>query len=727
MNCSISFRFVMIFCFCAGIISAQQKTFAYKNQNLSIDKRVDDLLKQLTIEEKISLLGFESKAVKRLDIPQYNWWNESLHGVARAGKATVFPQALGMAASFNDNLLNEVANAISTEARAKNNMAVAKDRRLQYMGLNFWSPNINIFRDPRWGRGQETYGEDPFLTGKMGTAYVKGLQGTDPKYMKAAACAKHFAVHSGPEKNRHSIDVIVDEKDLRETYLYAFKKLVDAKVETVMCAYNRVNSEPCCTGKTLLKDILRDEWKFDGHVVTDCWALQDIYESHKTLPNSVTVAAEAIKAGVNMDCSGLLQKDAINALNQKLITQKDIDNALAPTLCTQFKLGFYDKPEDNPYRKYGIDSIANTYHRNLSRKMAEQSMVLLKNGEVGEKKTKLLPLKKEDYKSMVVVGPNAASLDALLGNYHGITDKAVNFVEGIAGAVDPDTRVEYDMGCDFTDTKNFGGVWAASMADLTIAVIGFTPVYEGEEGDAFLADGKGDRKNMDLPASHIAYIKALRKGTKSPLVAVVTGGSAVDISAIEPYVDAIVFAWYPGEQGGTALANLLFGKVSPSGHLPVTFYKSFSDLPDYNSYAMAGRTYRYSDKEVQYPFGFGLSYSTFGYNWVQQPKKVKLNSDKISMQIEIFNTGNYDADEVAQVYVEYPNVNRMPLKELKAFKRVSLVKGKSKTITLEIPLEELQKWDETTKQFRIYEGNYTLKIGSNSRDAMLEGSFEIVK
>lgn len=728
MNCLRSYRFVLIFCFAIGITKAQQqKILPYKNQQLTLDKRVEDLLKQLTTEEKISLLGFESKAVKRLDIPQYNWWNESLHGVARAGKATVFPQAIGMAASFNDQLLNEVASAISTEARAKNNMAVAKDRRLQYMGLNFWSPNINIFRDPRWGRGQETYGEDPFLTGKMGTAYVQGLQGTDSKYMKTAACAKHFAVHSGPEKNRHSIDVIVDEKDLRETYLYAFKKLVDANVETVMCAYNRVNSEPCCTGRTLLTDILRKEWKFGGHVVTDCWALQDIYESHKTLPNSVTVAAAAIKGGVNMDCSGLLQKDAINALNQKLITKKDIDNALAPTLRTQFKLGFYDKSEDNPYRKYGIDSIANTYHRNLSRKMAEQSMVLLKNGPVGEQQTKLLPLKKENYKSMVVVGPNAASLDALLGNYHGITDKAVNFVEGIAGAVDPDTRVEYDMGCDFTDTTNFGGVWAASMADLTIAVIGFTPVYEGEEGDAFLADGKGDRKNMDLPASHIAYIKALRKGTKTPLVAVVTGGSAVDISAIEPYVDAIVFAWYPGEQGGTALANLLFGKVSPSGHLPISFYKSFSDLPDYNSYAMAGRTYRYFDKEVQYPFGFGLSYTTFGYNWVEKPQAVSTTAKKVSMQIKIANTGQYDADEVAQLYVEYPNIGRMPIKELKAFKRVSIAKGGSKTIALEIPLEELQKWDETQKQFKVYEGTYKLKIGSNSRDAMLETSFEIVK
>ncbi|MDR6844659.1 glycoside hydrolase family 3 N-terminal domain-containing protein [Flavobacterium granuli] len=701
----------------------QQKTSAYKNQDLPVDKRVEDLLKQLTVEEKISLIGFQSRPVERLGIPAYNWWNEALHGVARAGRATVFPQAIGMAATFNDELFHQVATAISTEARAKNNMAVAKDRRLQYMGLNFWSPNINIFRDPRWGRGQETYGEDPFLTGKMGTAFVKGMQGDDSKYMKTAACAKHFAVHSGPESTRHSFNAIVDEKDLRETYLYAFKKLVDANVESVMCAYNRVNSEPCCTGKTLLTDILHKEWNFKGHVVTDCWALQDIYESHKALPNSVAVAAAAIKGGVNMDCSDLLQKDALKALEQKLITVKDIDKALAPSLRTQFKLGFYDKPEDNPYRKYGVDSIANSYHIGLSRKMAEQSMVLLKNGLVNG--VKILPVDKEKCKAIMVVGPNAASIDALMGNYHGISDKAVNFVEGIVGAVAPDTRVEYDMGCDFTDTQRFNGMWASSMSDLTVAVIGFNPVYEGEEGDAFLADGKGDRKNMELPASHIAYMKALRKGSKSPIVAVVTGGGAVDVSSIEPYVDAIIFAWYPGEQGGTALANLIFGKVSPSGHLPITFYKSFSDLPDYNSYAMGGRTYRYFNKEVQYPFGFGLSYSTFGYNWIQKPENVKTTSDKISMQIKIENTGQYDADEVAQVYIEYPNVDRMPLKELKAFKRVSITKGKSQNLTLEIPLQELQKWDDAKKQFRIYEGKYTVKIGSNSRDAQLEASFEI--
>jgi len=710
---------------CTVIAVAQQKSPVYKNQDLPVDKRVEDLLKQLTVQEKISLIGFQSRPVERLGIPAYNWWNEALHGVARAGRATVFPQAVGMAATFNDELFHEIATAISTEARAKNNLAVAKDRRLQYMGLNFWSPNINIFRDPRWGRGQETYGEDPFLTGKMGTAFVKGMQGDNPKYMKTAACAKHFAVHSGPESTRHSFNAIIDEKDLRETYLYAFKKLVDSNVESVMCAYNRVNSEPCCTGKTLLTDILHKEWNFKGHVVTDCWALQDIYDQHKALPNSVAVAAAAIKGGVNMDCSDLLQKDAMKALEQKLITTKDIDKALAPSLRTQFKLGFYDKPEDNPYRKYGVDSIANSYHIDLSRKIAEQSMVLLKNGLVNG--NKILPFAKEKCKSIMVVGPNAASIDALVGNYHGISDKAVNFVEGIVGAVAPDTRVEYDMGCDFNDTQRFGGIWGSSMSDLTVAVIGFNPVYEGEEGDAFLAEGKGDRKNMELPASHIAYMKALRKGSKSPIIAVVTGGGAVDVSSIEPYVDAIIFAWYPGEQGGTALANLIFGKVSPSGHLPITFYKSFSDLPDYSSYAMGGRTYRYFTKEVQYPFGFGLSYTTFGYNWIQKPENIKMASSKISMQIKIENTGQFDADEVAQVYIEYPKIDRMPLKEMKAFKRVSIKKGSSQNLTLEIQLEELQKWDESKKQFRIYEGKYNVKIGSNSRDAQLETSFEIVK
>lgn len=696
----------------ASLLFAQNKQ-PFKNSKLSIDERVNDLLKQLTPEEKISLLGYNSKAVPRLGIPAYNWWNEGLHGVARAGNATIFPQAIGMAASFNDALLNEVASTISTEARAKYNLAEKNGQHLQYMGLTFWSPNINIFRDPRWGRGQETYGEDPFLTATMGTSFVKGIQGNDPLHLKAAACAKHFAVHSGPESMRHGFNAIIDEKDLRETYLYAFKKLVDAKVESVMCAYNRVNNEPCCTGNTLLHDILHTEWGFKGHVVTDCWALSDIYTTHKTLPNSVEVAAAAIKAGVNLDCSNLLQDDVMNAVNQKLLTSQEVDTALAAILRTEIKLGFFDEKNSSRFASYGADSIANNYHRSLARKMAQQSMVLLKNDN------NILPLDKSKYPAIMIVGPNAASLDALIGNYHGVSNNAINFVEGITNAAGVGARIEYDMGCDYKDTSRFGGIWAASNADITIAVMGLTPVYEGEEGDAFLAEGGGDRKSLSLPASHIAYMKALRKGTKTPIVAVINAGSAVDISAITDYADAIILAWYPGEEGGNALADILFGKVSPSGHLPVTFYNSFSDLPAYESYAMKGRTYRYFSGQVQYPFGFGLSYSKFDYEWLSKPALVK---DSILFSIKINNAGDYDADEVVQAYIHYPEADDMPVKELKAFKRVSIKSKKSATVSFSIPLAELQKWDDTTHAWKLFGGNYSLVIGSNANDERLSAA-----
>ncbi len=697
----------------------QAQVPVYLNSKFSNETRVQDLIKKLTTEEKISLLGFRSKEVSRLGIPAYNWWNEALHGVARAGKATVFPQAIGMAATFNDALLYEAATIISTEARAKYNLAVKQDRHSQYMGLTFWSPNINIFRDPRWGRGQETYGEDPFLTASMGTAFVKGLQGADKKYLKTSACAKHFAVHSGPEAGRHSFNAVVDEKDLRETYLYAFKKLVDAGVESVMCAYNRVNDEPCCTGNTLLQDVLRKEWKFKGHVVTDCWALEDIWSRHKVLPNSVDVAAAAIKAGVNLDCSNMLQDDVLKAIRQNLLTEKEVDSALAGILRTQFKLGFYDDASKSPYAKFGNDSVSNQYHIDVARKMAQQSMVLLKNDN------QILPLNKKNYGAIMVVGPNAASLDALLGNYHGVSGHAVNFVEGITNAVDAGTRVEYDMGCDFTDTTHFGGIWAAGNADVTVAVVGLSPVYEGEEGDAFLAAGGGDKKNISLPASHIAFLKAMRKDNKKPIIVVITAGSFIDVSAIETYADAIIYAWYPGEQGGNALADILFGKASPSGRLPLTFYNSFDDLPAYENYALKGRTYRYFDGKVQYPFGFGLSYTTFGYSWQQQPTASYHLEDTIHFSLNVANTGKFDADELVQVYINYPGLERMPLKELKAFRKVAIGKGKVKVISLSVPVNELQKWDTATNNWKLYPGNYAVSIGKNANEILLKKEFSI--
>lgn len=703
-------RFVNLFLFLfVPMLSIAQQSPIYKDNKQPLDKRVKDLVLRLTLEEKISLLGYNSKAVPRLGIPAYNWWNEGLHGVARAGEATIFPQAIGMAATFNDDLLKQVSNVISTEARAKYNLSTGMGRRLQYMGLTFWTPNINIFRDPRWGRGQETYGEDPFLTSRMGRAFVTGLQGSDPNYLKASATAKHYAVHSGPEAGRHEFNAVIDQKDLRETYLYSFKYLVKGGVESIMCAYNRVNDEPCCTSNTLLKDILMNEWQFKGHVVTDCGALDDIYLRHKTQPDQVIVAAEAIKAGVDLDCSTLLQNDVMQAVKRKLLRVSDVDKALTATLRTQFKLGFYDDAKLNPYYNYGADSVHNLQHVALARKVAQQSMVLLKNDN------NILPLSKSRYSSYMVVGPNATSYDALIGNYHG-TGKVVNFVEGITAAVGPAARVEYDMGADNRDTTHFGGIWAAGNADVTVAVLGLSPVNEGEEGDAFLALGGGDRLNISLPDSHIAYLKKLRREVKKPIIAVLTAGSDIDVEAIAPYADAVILAWYPGEQGGNALADIIFGDISPSGHLPVTFYKSLSNLPDYKDYNMKGRTYRYYNGPVQYPFGFGMSYTKFDYTAGNGFKTNYRIADTISVNVRVKNTGRYNGDEIVQAYIQYPHLNRMPLKELKSFKRVTVTKGAEETVTLKIPIGELQKWDLETNKWKIYPGEYKLVLGSNSLD-----------
>jgi beta-glucosidase len=694
----------------------------YKDVSQPIEARVKDLISRLTLEEKVSLLGYNSKAVPRLDIPAYNWWNEALHGVARAGEATIFPQAISMAATFNDDLLKQVSTAISTEARAKYNLAIAKDRHLQYMGLTFWTPNINIFRDPRWGRGQETYGEDPYLTATMGTAFVKGLQGNDPNYLKASATAKHFAVHSGPETTRDYFDAVVDEKDLRETYLYAFHALVNGGVESVMSAYNKVNGTPNSINKLLLTDILRKEWGFKGHVVTDCGALNDVYSTHKSLPGPIETAAAAIKAGVDLDCSTVLQNDAIKAVQKGLLTENEINGALATLLRTEFKLGFYDDATLSPYYNYGADSVHNTAHIAIARKAAQQSMVLLKNNN------NVLPLNKSNYSSFMVLGPNAASLDAMIANYHGTSSKVVNFVEGITAAVGPGARVEYDQGSDYKDTTHFGGTWAAANADATIAVIGLSPVLEGEAGDAFLSETGGDRKNLSLPASEIAFMKELRKSVKNkPIIAVITAGSDVDIDAIAPYADAIILAWYPGEQGGNALADIVFGDVSPSGHLPLTFYKALSNVPDYKDYSMKGRTYRYYTGPVQYPFGFGLSYTSFAYSLKNEMKSKYKITDTISVSIQVKNTGKMNGDEVVQAYIEYPQIDRMPVKELKSFKRVSVDTGADQSIVIKIPVKELQKWDMASHGWKTYPGNYKLILGSSSQDGKLTLPFTVGK
>ncbi|MEO6730580.1 MAG: glycoside hydrolase family 3 N-terminal domain-containing protein [Ferruginibacter sp.] len=697
---------------------AAQTQPLFRQGNAPIESRINDLLKKLTLAEKISLLGNNSPSIERLKIPAYNWWNEGLHGVARAGEATVFPQAIGMAATFNDVLIKEVATVVSTEARAKYNLSTSMNRHLWYMGLTFWSPNINIFRDPRWGRGQETYGEDPFLTSGMGIAYVTGLQGDNSRYLKTSACAKHYAVHSGPEAGRHSFNAIVSEKDLRETYLYSFKKLIDAGVESVMCAYNRINDEPCCTGKNLLQNIIRKEWRFKGHIVTDCGALDDIFSGHKVIGSREELAAAAIKSGINLECGGVLQTEVLNAINKGLINEADVDNALSASLRTQMKLGLFDDNKLNPYSRYGADSVHNSYHVSLARKTAQQSIVLLKNNGV-------LPLQKDKYSSIMVVGANAASLAAMVGNYHGLSGEIVTIAEGIAKAAGPATAVQYDQGSDYTDTVRFGGIWAAQNSDLTIAVIGLTPLLEGEEGDAFLSVSGGDKASLSLPRAHILFLKKLREAHKKPIIVVVNAGSNVDIAAIEPYADAIVLAWYPGEQGGNAVADVIFGKISPSGRLPVTFYRSLDDLPDYKEYSMKGRTYRYFNGPVQYPFGFGLSYSTFKYQWKKQPNNQYVQADKIDFIVAVENTGKMDADDVLQAYIEYPTSEGMPLKELKAFKKVHIKKGTISSVTLSIPVSELKKWDTATNSWKLYKGSYFLCLGKNANEYFLKQGFTV--
>lgn len=713
---------IKITCYCIASIASVYNCSSqqiFRNSSASVAERTNDLLHTLTLDEKISLLGYQSPAVERLNIASYNWWNEALHGVARNGIATVFPQTIGMAATFNDSLVHAVGDVISTEARAKYNLAVAQNRRAMYMGLTFWTPNINIFRDPRWGRGQETYGEDPFLTATMGSAFVEGLQGDDPKYLKAAACAKHFAVHSGPEAERDSFNSVVSENDLRNTYLYAFHKLVNNGVEAVMCAYNRINGEPCCTSESYLYNILHKEWNFQGHTVTDCGALDDVLGGHKAYATKEETAAEAIKAGVDLECGGILQSDVKAAITKGLLSEKDIDSALARTIHTQIKLGFFDDAKQVPYSTFGADSVHTEKHIELAKQAAEQSMVLLKNNGV-------LPLDKSKYISYMVVGSNAADMDAMVGNYHGISNNIVTYAEGIAQGAGLNASVQYDAGCNFTDTIHFGGTWAASLSDITIAVIGLTPLLEGEAGDAFLSSTRGDKATLSLPQSQLIYLKELRKSIKNkPLIAVITAGSDIDISEVSKYADAVLLAWYAGEQAGNALSDILFGKVSPSGRLPVTFYNSLNDLPAYRSYDMKGRTYRYFNGKVQYPFGFGLSYTKFDYSWLQQPQNSYTSKDTIHLSVSIKNTGEYDGDEAVQAYIQYPQQNNLPIEELKAFKKVRIAKGASKNVDLSIPVNELMKWDETHHAFKLYPGKYNVVIGKNADEAILSKTISI--
>lgn len=672
--------------------------------------RAGDLVSQLTVDEKIGQLQYNAPAIPRLGIPAYNWWNEALHGVARTGRATVFPQAIGLAATFDDELALRVATAISDEARAKYNAAISLGNRARYAGLTFWTPNVNIFRDPRWGRGQETYGEDPFLTSRMGAAFVRGLQGDHPRYLKSAACAKHYAVHSGPEADRHVFDAVPSQKDFAETYLPAFEVLVkEADVEAVMCAYNRTFGEPCCGSPLLLQDILRDQWGFDGHIVSDCWALVDFHATHKVTENGAQSAAKALKSGVNVNCGSVFNEFLKEAFDKGLVTEAEIDAALTKLLETRFELGLFDPQGSNPYDAIPASVINSPEHRQLSREAAVKSIVMLKNDGV-------LPLKK-NIRSLGVVGPHATSSEILLANYYGMSSNLTTVLEGITAKVHPGTTVDYKY-AQSPFQENINPIdWSTGDAmdkDAVIAVMGISGLLEGEEGESVESPTKGDRLEIGLPEAQINYLKKLRKAGDKPLVLVLTGGSPITLpDEVLELVDAALFIWYPGEEGGHAVADVIFGDVSPSGRLPLTFPASLDDLPPYEDYSMQGRTYKFMEKTPAFPFGFGLSYTTFRYSDLQLDQQELAADGSMQVSVEVTNTGEMASDEVVQLYLSYPGSKyEAPLYDLKSFKRVHLKPGETRTVRFNLAGETVAVYDKEGK--KVHEpGAKTVHVGGS--------------
>ena len=684
-------------------------TEAYLNTKLPIRERVADLISKMTLEEKAGELIYTAGGVKRLGIPGYNWWNEALHGVARNGKATVFPQSIGMAATFDTDLVQSIADAISDEARAKFNYAMkTQGESKQYQGLTFWTPNINIFRDPRWGRGQETYGEDTYLTSRMGVAFVQGLQGSHPKYMKTAACAKHYAVHSGPEKLRHEFDAVVSKKDLWETYLPAFKALVDAGVESVMGAYNRTLGEPCCASELLIKDILRGKWKFEGHFVSDCWAIKDFHENHKITPDAVGSVALALETGCDLNC-GDSYNFMMEALLKGKVKEEWVDQSLARLLATKMKLGLFDPPEEVPFSAITDEVVGCDRHIALSRTAAEKSIVLLKN------KDGLLPLNPEKG-HYYVTGPNAAEIAPLLGNYYGLNSTMVTPLEGLVARAGLGVKIDYRKGCLLDREAPNPIEWAifeAAGAEATIAFMGLNPELEGEEGDAISSPSKGDRDVIELPENQLTFLRKL-KAKSVKLVLVLMGGAAMAIKDIEDIADAIVLSWIPGQEGGSAIANVIFGDVNPGGKLPVTFPKSTEQLPAFTEYSMENRTYKFMKEEPLYPFGFGLSYTEFTYADLSLSQSSVTAGGSVTAKVTVRNSGALRGDEVVQLYITDDEASsRTPAASLCGFKRISLDPGESVTVDFTIDPSMMELVTEEGERV-IEPGSYTVFAGSCS-------------
>jgi beta-glucosidase len=664
----------------------------------------------MTLAEKVSQVMHDSAGIERLGIPPYDWWNEALHGVARAGTATVFPQAIGIAATWNEELVFRMASAISDEGRAKHHQALREGDHSRYFGLTFWSPNINIFRDPRWGRGQETYGEDPYLTARIGVQFVHGLQGDDPRYLKTAACAKHYAVHSGPEADRHHFDARVDIRDLKMTYLPAFEALVcEAGVAGVMGAYNRTNGEACCASLILLQEILRGQWGFEGYIVSDCWAIGDIYKHHKLVKTPEEASALAVKNGCDLNC-GCTYEYLLAAVGNGLLTERDIDRALRHLLTIRFRLGMFDPEDQVPYTSIPFEANNTPANQALALEVARQSLVLLKN-ENG-----FLPLSK-DLKSIAVIGPNADDELVLRGNYNGTPSESITVLGGIWSLVPASTQVHYVRGCEILtpgqeDFKE--AVRIAAESDVAVLVLGLSQQVEGEEGQR---EGnpegvfsQGDRKTLDLPGEQEALLKVVAE-TGTPVVLVLLSGSAIAVNWADQHCRAILEAWYPGQAGGRAVAEALFGDYNPGGRLPVSFYKSVNQLPPFEDYQMAGRTYRYFEDEVLYPFGYGLSYSSFEYSDLTLSHERMEKPEMLRLSCAVRNTGHLTGDEVVQVYLRDEEASLpVPKRTLVGFKRIRLAPGAAEELTFEIKPRQFAFVDETG-DWIIEPGRFTLFVG----------------
>lgn len=641
-------------------------------------QRAEELVNKMTLEERVGQLRYEAPAIERLGIPAYNWWGEGLHGVARAGIATVFPQAIGLAAAFDEELVEEVAACVATEGRAKYNEYSSHGDRDIYKGLTFWSPNINIFRDPRWGRGHETYGEDPYLTSRLGVSYVKGLQG-DGDVMKAAACAKHFAVHSGPEAIRHEFDAKATAKDMEETYLPAFEALVkEAGVEAVMGAYNRVNGEPCCGSNTLIRDILRGKWQFEGHFVSDCWAIKDFHENHMVTSTAAESAAMALNAGCDLNC-GITYLHLLTAYQQGLVTEEAITEAAVRLFTTRFLLGLFDKTEFDkiPYEKVECEE-----HIALADRAAKESVVLLKNDGI-------LPLDIHKVKTIGVIGPNANSRKCLVGNYHGTSSEYITLSEGIRKYAEGKARVLYSDGCALFEEKTEALAFegdrleeariVAEHSDIVILCLGLDETLEGEEGDTGNSYASGDKTDLLLPKPQRDLMEVVA-ATKKPVVFCLLAGSAIDLRYPTEHFEAVLQLWYPGARGGKSVADVIFGEVSPSGKLPVTFYDGLDNMPEFTDYNMAGRTYRYMDGKAQYPFGFGLTYGNVA---VKEAKVTKVTEEKnnfglpdVYVKVTAANNGTYDTDDVLQIYIANTDSSyAVKNPTLSAFKRIHVKAG----------------------------------------------------